>query len=551
MNQLGGFPLLTLIVSLPLLGALVSLFVRPERREVLRWLALLIAASNLVITLFLYMGWVDDASGVPQFVDGPWTWVASLGIAFHLGVDGISLHLVALTAILTPLLMLSRWSQHADTLDAKRDAFWSLVLQAGLVGALTALDVLLLSLFWLVSLLAAFMLIGQSEPCRHAASLFMGAVAVTATALLAVTVGIAVTQASFDLTVLLAAPLPWATQTWMFWTAVVACSTTGAIFPFHLWYPPTHRQTSVAVRVMVGGLLLNLGTYGLIRLCLRLFPLAAASFAPAMVVLGTVGLLYGALAALGQRTASGALVYWRVAHAGMMVIGVFSMQNVGLHGAIVHLVACSLATAAALFLSGDEDGSKASSIAARAGGAAQALPLLSAIGVPGLIGFVGQALLVTQVVRWQWQPVEVTLGARLLDWAWRSLVFGGLLIGMIALLRVWPRPARSAGSRTDQQRLIVLPLLVLIVLLGIRPRLVGDTIGPSVYRLLAQLRLGVERDLHLLAPAQEPGEMQEQTPPAQDEGESAVLRRGPPVGAVGAALLTSWSRPPGCEPGSP
>ena len=159
MNQLGGFPLLTLIVAIPLLGAVIILLLRPARGDALRWLALLIASAEFFISLFLYMGWVSDTSGSVQFQDGPWSWIPSLGIRHHLAIDGVNVHLVGLTTLLVPLVLIAARRQPA--LAGRATAFWVLVLEAVTLGALTTRDLACFALFWLTALVSA------SPACRR------------------------------------------------------------------------------------------------------------------------------------------------------------------------------------------------------------------------------------------------------------------------------------------------------------------------------------------------------------------------------------------------
>jgi len=541
MNQLGGFPLLTLIVFLPVLGAVLSLFVRRERGEALHWLALLISVSDLFVTLFLYMGWEDDPLGGMQFVDGPWTWIAELGANYHLGVDGINLHLVLVAALLPPLLMLSCWLREGEAQHTKENVFWMLLFEGGLLGALTALDVFLLSVFWLLAILAAFFLIGQGAHTPRAAAQFVVAAALVAVALLAITVGVSSATSGLDLADPVEAELPRSVQTWMFWAATLACGITGAIFPVHLWYPATEQQISPVTCIWVGSLLLNLGGYGLIRLCLSLSPLAATRFAPAMMVVGTLGLLYGGLAALGQKTVSGALAYWRVAQMGLTAVGVFSMADLGLYGAIMNVAGGSLAAAALMLTCIDTGpGQRQAGSAVPVSWAhrtALSLGFLSTMGTPGLVGFTGQGLLVLGAARWPWQGGGSAATNGLWDWLWRGLIAGGVLLGVWALLRAWRRVRLGSAHQPARHALIVLPLLFLIVFAGIAPTLTSRISSPSVHRLLIQLRQGIERNRTPAFPSEVPEE-DEKEPAALQVGNSPARQSTVRPGALTARAAT-------------
>jgi NADH-quinone oxidoreductase subunit M len=527
MNPLSGFPLLTLIVFLPALGAVISLLVPRERREISRWLVVLISATDLILVLLLYTGWVDDPLGSPQFVDGPRTWIASLGIGYHLAVDGVNLHLILLTALITPLVMAFSWLQEPDIEQRKAHTFWVLLFQTALLGALTAFDLALLSLFWVIAMLAAFFVIGSGKRASQATAHFIVAGALVAITLLATEIGLATHQSGFDLIGLVSTSFGWQAQVWMFWTMAIACGITSALFPLHLWYPATQQHVPVATQVLVGSLLLNLGGYGFIRVCLPLFPLAAASFAPVIVVLSTVGILYAALAALGQESLPNTLAHWNVAQMGLIAIGIFSLQNLGLHGAVTHMIACGLATTILRLLpDGSTDGrneGNATDSARRWSRITFTVGLLSAMGVPGSLGFVGNMTLLLGIVRWRWQPAELTTLSGVGDWIWYTLIVFGMLLGTWALGRAVLRAALPPTERKQtQQTLLLLPIAVLIVVLGLYPSPGNDIIAPSAHRLLDNVRLGIDRDLLQVAPPGGPDEGEDQPPAALDERERAT-----------------------------
>ena len=513
MNQLGGFPLLTLIVFLPLLGAAISLFLPSNRQETMHWLAFLIAATTFFISLFLYMGWVEDPMGVPQFMDGPWPWIAGLGIYYHLAVDGINLHLVLLVTLLIPMVVLTRWMQDTDPANTKANTFWTLLFQGGMLGALTAFDLVLFWVFWLIVLISSFFLIAENGARRQTAIRFAIGIAIAATAVGAVTIGLSAFSPNFDLAGLSLTSFPWPTQAWLFWGMAAALGITGGILPLH--YPLAQvfhslpspysvgknkkkRQEPQPAQLLIYSLLANLGGYGLIRFCVYLFPLAAERFAPAMAIWGTIGTLYGALAALGQDTLYGTLAYWNIAHVGLTVIGISSLENVGVHGAVMHMLGRSLGTTVLVLLASAWKDQQQAPTSSRADRAALALGFLSLFGVPGLVGFIGQGTLVLGLVHWQISESTVLNGI------WYGLLAMGLLLGMWALLRAWQRAWPSSGvSKLDRgtispptrQVAIALPILCLILVLGLYPSPALDAVGPTVHRLLGEIKLGITRDM--------------------------------------------------------
>jgi len=509
MNQLGGFPLLTLIVFLPILGAVMIAFVPSGRQDTWRWLAFLLATAVLFISFFLYMGWVDDPGGALQFVDGPWPWIPGVGIQYHLGIDGINLHLALLTTLLTPVALWLAWPW-----SSKAQVVGILLFETGMLGAITALDLFLFYAFWLLAMLAMFFLIGSDAHDSSkttfpgaagqswaGAMRFMIAMVIAATCMLAVIVGLLALRSGFDLPDLLASPADWRAQVWLFWGMTLALGISGAIFPLHLWQAGIGRSRSPATLVLIDSLLINLGGYGLVRFCLTLFPLAAVSFAPVLVALGAVGMVYGAFAALGSSSLAGKLAYWNVSQMGLSVMGIFSFQNLGVHGAVAHFVGRGLSVAALLLLSKSWEAEAHVSPRSRV---ALALAFLSTLGVPGLAGFTGQSMLVLGILRWHWQGSASGAVNRLLDWTLYLAIGLGLLVGMWALLRLWrrvPRLASSAavGHAFSRETLIVVPILIAILFFGLRPQAFSDMTGPSVFRLLGDVNAGVQESLYRMA----------------------------------------------------
>lgn len=494
MNQLGGFPLLTLIVFLPGLSALIIALIPAEKKQIWRWLAFLIAATNLFVSLFLYMGWVDDSEGRMQFVDGPLDWIPSLGIQYHLGIDGISIHLVMLTTFVTPLVLLLIWQQ-----SSRAQAVWILLFQVGVLGALVALNLVMFFTFWLLARLVTFLMLAHdASPTTppHAAQTGIPFQITTGVAAILITVviaGLLTQRHTLDLSGLIEAPLGWKSQAWMFWCIAVAMGiTSGAFPPFSL--VDLGEGVSPATHILTNSLLVNLGGYGLIRFAMSIFPLAATRFAPPMIVLGLAGLLYGAVAAAACSSVGRALGYWTMAQTGLATIALFSMQNLGVHGATMSFLCRGLGSAALLILSG----SKAER--GHATPASSALAYLSLIGVPGLAGFVGTSAMVMGLSHLRWQAGISPGLDLLLDWGTIGAVALGLFIGTWALFRMWQRmdqetSAASVHFLPVQRIWIALPVLIALVVIGLHPLPFSDMVGPSVYRFLGDVENGAQKSL--------------------------------------------------------
>jgi NADH-quinone oxidoreductase subunit M len=513
MNQLGGFPLLTLVVFLPTLGGVFSLLIPQQRREGRQWLTLLIAATDLFVVLFLYMGWIQTPLGVLQFVDGPWPWIARWGVFYHLGVDGINLHLVLLTSLLTTIVLLQEWISKPPADDARKRTFWTLLLETGLLGALTAVDWILLSLFWLLAFLAAFFVLGHGARSNEPASRLAVAGAVVAAALVSITIGFSTQSTAFDLIDLYNMGVTLQEEAWMFWALVVASAITAALFPLHLWFSTTQIGALPGARILVGILLRNLGVYVLIRLCLQVFALSAIRFSNLLALLGTAGLLYGALATLASQKLSTVLTYWNLAQMGWVTTGIFTMHTLGLHGAILCVIACSLATASMLLLERERDLPARQPSLNWGGRLALAIAALAAIGIPGLAGFVGQSTLLLGFTQAHWRDGIASVAEQV----WSIGIAIGLLLAAWGLFRAW---RRTVATSDPQQIPLIVPLLILIVLLGLYPTLVTDIIGPSVHRLITQIRLGAGIPAEETEPSV-PEPQQEQYFPLPDQPDGA------------------------------
>jgi len=511
MNQLGGFPLLTLIVFLPGLGAILAAFVPASRKDTVRWLALLIAAAAFFTSLFLYMGWITNPDIDMQFVDGPWDWVPRLGIRYHMGVDGANLHLIMLTTLMTPLVLL--WPQ-----EVKAKVVYTLFLETGILGALSAMNLVLFVAFLLLSLLSMFFLIDRdarsvaAPAMSRSAAGFLIRTAVVASLLLAVVAGILVLSSSLDPT-LPGDFLPgWSAQAWLFWGIVLAMGVVAVAFPFHLGYPQLVDRLSPATHLLLNGLLINLGGYGLIRFCLTLFPLATTSFAPALVLIGAIGVVYGALGALGADSWSKTLGYWNVAQTGLMVVGIFVLQDLGLHGAIAYLVGRGLSVIALVILS--NKGARPDRPITRI---AAALALLSAVGLPALAGFPGQSMLVQGLLRWHWQVSATAVTNTLLDWIFYAAVLIGLAVAAAALFRGWHKHTTGPAGPdavSSRETWIAVPVLVVALIFGLFSYRFSDTIGPTAFLLLNEVDLGTQRTLQQMSPPQDLDQ-----PPPKTEGE--------------------------------
>jgi NADH-quinone oxidoreductase subunit M len=485
------FPLLSLIVFLPLAGALVLLvFFKETQRSAIRWWALLVSAVEFVISLWLLFGW--QTKGGMQFVDGPADWIPELGVSYHLGVDGISLFLVLLTTLLTMLAVLASWGFVAER--ERSYYFWLLLLETGCLGVFLALDTVLFYAFWEAMLLPMYFLIGQwgSERRAYAAlKFFLYTMAGSALMLVAIIV-LYFAGGSFNLLVLYDGPaLPPDLQTWLFLAFALAFAIKVPLFPFHTWLPDAHVQAPVAGSVLLAGVLLKMGAYGFLRFCLPLFPEAAVSFAPLLVVLSLIGIIYGALVALSQRDIKSLVAYSSVSHLGLVVLGIFVFNEQGLMGSVLQMINHGLSTGALFLLVGMLYARRHTRLIAAFGGLWKRMPrfgfflliaTLSSIGLPGLNGFVGEFTILVGTVRAKpLYAVFATSGIVLGAWYMLTLV-----------RRVMHGPLEDPANQelldlSTREVLVLVPIVILIFAIGIFPGLLLDRMEPSVVALLDRI----------------------------------------------------------------
>ncbi len=485
------FPWLSLIVFLPLIGAL-SLLVLPRstgRGSIRRW-ALIVSAVEFVVSLRLLFGW--QIRGGMQFVDGPAAWIPELGIGYHLGVDGISLFLVLLTTLLTTLAVLASWGFVAER--ERSYYFWILLLETGCLGVFLALDTVLFYVFWEVVLIPMYFLIGRwgSERRVYAAlKFFLYTMAGSALMLVAIIV-LYFVGGSFDLLTLYDGPaIPKDLQTWLFLAFALAFAIKVPLFPFHTWLPDAHVQAPPAGSVLLAGVLLKMGTYGFLRFCLPLFPQAVETFAPYLVVLSIIGIIYGAMVALSQRDVKSLVAYSSISHLGLVVLGIFVFNKQSLAGSVLQMVNHGLSTGALFLLVGMIYARRHTRLIADFGGLWKRMPrfglflllaTLASIGLPGLNGFVGE--------------FTILVGVFKKHWVYAAFAATGLILGawyMLTLVRrVMHGPLENPANQelpdlSPREVWTLVPIVVLFFVIGIFPGLLLTRIEPSVIALMEEM----------------------------------------------------------------
>ena len=483
-------PILTLLVVLPAVGALVVAALPSDRGDLARQTGLAVSLLAVVAALVLLVGFDVDKDGF-QFVSEH-AWIRSFGISWKLGVDGISLFLVLLSAVLFPFAIAGPRVHR----DVKGYVCWMLLLEAGCIGVFLSLDLFLFFLFWEVVLVPMYFLIGGwGYERRVYATLKFFLFTMVGSALMLV--GIltlvflnerATGTLTFDVVTLAESQsVVGNTARWLFLAFSASFAIKCPIFPLHTWLPDAHTEAPTGGSVILAGILLKLGTYGFLRFGLYLFPSAAYDLAPLFLTLGVIGIIYGALVATMQRDLKRLVAYSSVAHLGFIVVGTFGLSTQGLQGGILQMVNHGISTGALFLLVGMIYERRHTRLIAELGGLQKVAPvfaavftvvMLSSIGLPGLNGFVGEFLVLigTFVTRRWWAVVGtagVILAAIYLLWAYKR-VFHGTPVG----------ENLAFPEMTLREWAVMGPLVALIVLLGVYPRPVLDRMAPSVHRLV-------------------------------------------------------------------
>ena len=479
---------------MPAAGAILTLLVSKRRPEVVKLVALLASVVTGALSIWLLASFETGEGGF-QFVSRH-PWIEPWGISWNVGVDGISLPLVVLTGVLFPLAILGADPHH----DHKPYLAWLLLLEAGVIGSFLSLDLFVFFLFFEIVLVPMYFLIGgwgYENRVYAATKFFLFTMAGSAFMLVGIvaTVFIArdngVGEITFDLVTLAErADFPLATGRWLFFAFAIAFAVKVPIFPLHTWLPDAHTQAPTAGSVILAGVLLKLGTYGLVRFGLYLFPEAAWWSRPLFLTLGVVGIIYGAVVATMQKDLKRLVAYSSIAHLGFIILGTFAITSQALTGGVVQMVNHGLSTGALFLLVGWIYERRHTREIAELRGIQAVAPvfaagfmvvMLSSIGVPGLNGFIGEYLILIGSflsARW-WTVVAATgviLAALYLLWAYQRVFHG--------------EPDEDNRTlRRDQARegAVLGVIIALIVFLGIYPKPLVERVEPSVDALIEHI----------------------------------------------------------------
>ena len=489
--------LLTILTFLPLVGVL-AILVLPRREDGsndnwIKLIAIATSAATLLVSLFVLFRF-DATNPALQMVER-FDWIPSWGISYFLGVDGLSILMILLTTFISLLAIAGSWTA-IDT-QLKQYYIFMLLLETGMLGVFLAQDLFLFYIFWEFTLIPMYFLIGiwgGSRRVYASIKFFLYTMAASLLMLIAI-LYMGLTNGTFAVPDLIAGRDAFAhAQNLLFIGFFLAFAVKVPIFPFHSWLPDAHTEAPTAGSIILAGVLLKMGTYGLIRFNLPLFPDAAYKYAPIIAVLAIIGIIYGAIVSFAQKDVKKLVAYSSISHLGFVTLGIFALNNAGIQGALLQGVNHGLSTGALFFLVGVLYERTHTRDMAAYGGVWKIMPVfsvlslivvLSSMGLPGLNGFVGEFTILLG-----------SIGAESLTpqpWIYTAFATTGVILAAVYLLwmfqRVFMGPATTdvvKGLKEMNRRElgIMLAFLVFIFWIGIAPSayfyLMDDTVNALV-----------------------------------------------------------------------
>ncbi|MFH1687029.1 MAG: NADH-quinone oxidoreductase subunit M [bacterium] len=490
-----GDHILTLLTFFPSLGALLLLLIPKDRDDSVRSVTLIVAFITMLLSFLLWGMFDPVASGMQFELNVPW--ISAFGISYHLGIDGISLLLIALTTILTMLSVLASWK--AITQGVKGFFISILLLETGMIGVFCALDLFMFYVFWEVMLVPMYFLIGVwGGPRRIYAAIKFVLFTMFGSLLMLVAILWILFEYqkfsgeySFDILRLSQMPIAFRPQMYLFGAFALAFAIKVPLWPLHTWLPDAHVEAPTAGSVILAGVLLKMGTYGFIRICLPMFPDASFAFVPYISVLALIAIIYGALVAMVQKDVKSLVAFSSVSHMGFVMLGLFALNMQGVEGAVMQMINHGVSTGALFLIVGMIYERRHTRMIADFGGLAKVMPFysavflivtLSSIGLPLTNGFVGEFLILLGTFKANnvygiIAASGVILSACYMLWMFQRVVYG----------KVTNPENQKLTDITLREKLVILPLIVLIFWIGIYPKPIMDRIEPSVRHLLAQV----------------------------------------------------------------
>jgi NADH-quinone oxidoreductase subunit M len=485
------FPILTLTTFLPLIGALAILLIRGDEKIVARnarATALWTSLATFVVSIFLWVGF-DNSTANFQFVEKV-SWIPSLGINYHMGVDGISVFFVLLSTFLTPICILASWESIQHRVKEFMIAF--LVLETLMVGMFCALDFILFYVFFEAVLIPMFLIIGIWGGQRrvYAAFKFFLYTLTGSVLMLIAILAIYFEAETTDVPTLLKTALDPRMQLWLWLAFFASFAVKVPMWPVHTWLPDAHVEAPTAGSVILAGVLLKMGAYGFLRFSVPILPYATEYFTPLIYALSVIAIIYTSLVALAQEDMKKLIAYSSVAHMGFVTIGIFTLTYQGVQGAVIQMISHGFVSGALFLCVGVIYDRIHTREISRYGGLVERMPkyalvfmvfTLASIGLPGTSGFVGEFLILVGAFKANtWvaalATIGIILGAAYMLFLYRRVVFGKLeKADLKAILDLSPREIA-----------IFVPLIVVTIWMGIYPAPFLEVMDASIANLIEQ-----------------------------------------------------------------
>ncbi len=488
--------ILTWITFFPLVGAFALLFINKENVQAIKLVAVVTAGIDLILSLFLYGSFNVGVTRMQFEVNVPW--VSQFGISYHLGIDGLSLLLIVLTTILTFLAILSSWK--SITKSVRGYYFSMLFLLTGMIGVFVALDLFVFYIFWEVMLVPMYFLIGLwGGPKRIYASIkfvlftmFGSLLMLVALLYLYFAYHTQTGVYTFDLFSLYSVNLPFGAQSWVYLAFALAFAIKVPMWPLHTWLPDAHVQAPTAGSVILAGVLLKMGTYGFLRICLPMFPEAVIHYAPLLITLAIIGIIYGALVAMVQKDIKSLVAFSSVSHLGFVMLGMFALNMQGMEGSVLQMLNHGISTGALFLIVGMIYERRHTRMISDFGGIAKVMPVfatffmiatLSSIGLPLTNGFVGEFM--------------ILIGAFRANWVYGTLAASGVILAAIYMLWmfqrvIWGKVTHKENENlkdlTILERIVLIPLVILIFWIGLAPNAMFKRMEPAVASILQMVK---------------------------------------------------------------
>jgi NADH-quinone oxidoreductase subunit M len=492
--NLQQIPLISIVLFFPLVGAVILLFVKKEDTELIKRFTLVWTVLAFVLSLGFGVGFRYGDPGFQFYESLPW--IPQLGIGYQVGLDGISLLLIILTTGLMPLAVLSSFK--AITERVKEYYIFLLLLEVGMLGVFVSLDLFLFYVFWEVTLVPMYFLIGIWGGKRRvyaAVKFFLYTMAGSLLMLLAI-LFLGINGGTFSLPELLRNN-SWLAQAGptaemlLFLGFGIAFAIKVPMWPFHSWLPDAHVEAPTAGSVILAGVLLKMGTYGFLRFNLPLFPNASREAAPFIAVLAIIGIIYGAIVSFAQTDVKKLVAYSSVSHLGFVMLGIFALTAQGIQGALLQMVNHGISTGALFLLVGFMYERRHTREMAEFGGLWKIVPIygslmliiaLSSMGLPGLNGFVGE--------------FTILLGTWAANPWWAAFAALGVILAAIYILAMFQKMFMGETHNEENKHLfdlsrrelwVIVPLVIFVFIIGIFPQPFFNTMTASVHALLQGL----------------------------------------------------------------